>query len=407
MKLVFFPICLLGLIIFSLLCTSCIENVTNPILPPKLYSQPAGDSLSGAAFIFNPTDNPKKMKRGFQGVPSIGYKDGILYASWMCGVKAEEPGGYLTVVTSNDMGATWSKDELLIVPTLDSARHVDTSFWTDPTGELHLSWTYIKDGMWDGGIGGLWHFRIKKEGNKLVITKPLQLGNGVMNVKPCKLASDTTVMYLPIYAYNYWDAYYGGHRFYKTLSEFNAPFIYKLKYDNNLKHLLPLQQLVKIPTNYSRTFDEHMVVDLTNNNFLAFFRSNDKGIVYSKSSDSGMTWTPQQQFTDLGVNPSSRFFCSRLKSGNLLFVLNNSPDRKNMTAYLSKDNGKTWPYKLVLDARSNSYPDAVQLPDGKIAIIYDRGRVSLGQILLTIVSEQEIVNGDNSKIRIITISQLN
>ena len=35
--------------------------------------------------------------------------------------------------------------------------------------------------------------------------------------------------------------------------------------------------------------------------------------------------------------------------------------RNNLTAFLSEDGGKTWPYTLLLDARSGvSYPDVIE-----------------------------------------------
>jgi hypothetical protein len=45
-----------------------------------------------------------------------------------------------------------------------------------------------------------------------------------------------------------------------------------------------------------------------------------------------------------------------------------------MTAYLSEDDGKTWPHTLLLDTRSTSYPDACQGKDGTLYIVHDLGR---------------------------------
>ena len=49
--------------------------------------------------------------------------------------------------------------------------------------------------------------------------------------------------------------------------------------------------------------------------------------------------------------------------------------RSHLTAMISENEGKTWPYKLLLDDRQSvSYPDAVEAPDGNIYIVYDRER---------------------------------
>ena len=69
--------------------------------------------------------------------------------------------------------------------------------------------------------------------------------------------------------------------------------------------------------------------------------------------------------------------------------------RSDMTAYLSVDDGKTWPYSLVLDAGRNgvSYPDGQQLDDGRIFVIYDYDRVGSRQILLATFREDDVKDG--------------
>lgn len=54
--------------------------------------------------------------------------------------------------------------------------------------------------------------------------------------------------------------------------------------------------------------------------------------------------------------------------------------RNNLTALLSEDDGRTYPYTLLLDPRNEvSYPDAVEAEDGSIYIIYDRERGAFKQ----------------------------
>lgn len=61
-----------------------------------------------------------------------------------------------------------------------------------------------------------------------------------------------------------------------------------------------------------------------------------------------------------------------------------------MTAFLSKDEGKTWSSGLLLDERGNvSYPDATQGRDGAIHVIYDRERFTEREILLASFQESQ------------------
>ena len=68
--------------------------------------------------------------------------------------------------------------------------------------------------------------------------------------------------------------------------------------------------------------------------------------------------------------------------------------RRNLTALLSEDDGKTWPYSLLLDERNEvSYPDAKEADDGYIYVTYDWERVTQRQILMAKFTENDILNG--------------
>ena len=65
-----------------------------------------------------------------------------------------------------------------------------------------------------------------------------------------------------------------------------------------------------------------------------------------------------------------------------------------MTASLSKDGGKTWPYQLLLDSRENvSYPDADQTPDGNIHVVFDHDRTGAKDILYFRFTEEHVLKG--------------
>ena len=93
--------------------------------------------------------------------------------------------------------------------------------------------------------------------------------------------------------------------------------------------------------------------------------------------------------------PDSRFFLRRLRSGRLLLISNDSPcARERLSAFLSEDDGLSWPYRLLLDNRKQvSYPDAAESPAGTISLIYDCNRCNGGYIFLSQITEEDILAG--------------
>jgi hypothetical protein len=77
-------------------------------------------------------------------------------------------------------------------------------------------------------------------------------------------------------------------------------------------------------------------------------------------------------------------------------VVNNDPKaRKNLTAMLSDDDGRTFPHKLLLDERSTSYPDGTEAVDGSLYIVYDQQRYTRDaqQIIFAKITEADILAG--------------
>jgi predicted neuraminidase len=120
------------------------------------------------------------------------------------------------------------------------------------------------------------------------------------------------------------------------------------------------------------------VVELSSEHLLAFCRrggdyepGNDGNVVRTESLDSGKTWSPGTE-TEF-PNPNAAVELIRLKNGHLLFVYNNSAnDRTPLTAAISTDNGRTFPFKRNI-AEGNgdfAYPSALQSQDGLIHITY-------------------------------------
>ena len=143
-----------------------------------------------------------------------------------------------------------------------------------------------------------------------------------------------------------------------------------------------------------RVFDEHIIIERNDGSLWMLVRVS-YGIGESVSTDRGKTWSPLKPS---GIeHPSARFFVRRLQSGNLLLVkhgpIKERTGRSHLTAYLSKDDGKTWEGGLLLDERERvSYPDGQQGSDGVIRIIYDYNRTEEREILLAKFTEDDILH---------------
>jgi len=101
----------------------------------------------------------------------------------------------------------------------------------------------------------------------------------------------------------------------------------------------------------------------------------------SASSDRGETWSAA---SDLEIpNPDSSLEAVALASGDWALVCNDTEDnRRQLTAYLSDDEGGSWKWKRQLEpcddeGRTFAYPSLIQTGDGLVHVTYslttDRG----------------------------------
>ncbi len=113
---------------------------------------------------------------------------------------------------------------------------------------------------------------------------------------------------------------------------------------------------------------------------VAYMRDNGmpKCVRTSVSSDDGITWS---ELDKLPIrNPGSSVECIALASGAWVLVCNDAVDgRHRLAAYLSDDEGATWPlYRLIEEAEpgkgSFSYPSVIQTRDGSIHCTYSHRR---------------------------------
>lgn len=383
-----------NILISSLLIASSFGTLISGCNSDK-KSAASNDDSSDATALFLRASDPRLKNRNFEQVPAIGTSsDGKqIFVAWYSGGAAPGPGNYVTLSVSQDAGATWMNDQLAVYPNLPEYRFFDPAFWRDKNGQLHLFYGSAKDSLiWDG-FGGVNSLEIAWDGAKITYSKPQRISDGVMSNKPVYLASKDLALF-PVYVDKPLPSDSSG----KAFPE-NGAFIRALDYSKS-------NDLTSV-TNYSsiqiadsiRIHDEPQLVEISDKgNLMAMVRTT-KGIYFTTSSDYGLTWTPVEPFKASGPTTSSRFYLGKLASGSLLLISNSSTTRNNMTAFISKDGGKTWPHKLLLDARENvSYPDADQTPDGRIHVVFDHERTSAKDILYCRFTEEDVIKGNGEMV---------
>lgn len=327
-------------------------------------------------FIGPPLAEHALTNRAFQGIPSVAVAPGgRLWATWYAGVTpGEDANNYVVLSTSGDGGAIWN--EVLIVDP-DAAgpiRSFDPEVWLSPDGRLFFSWSHMDKTRRDAELG-VWYIETSEPNAATPAwSKPRRLSDGVMMCKPLVLSSGEWV--LPISTWREHD---------------NSA---QMMVSSDTGKTWSLRGGCNVPV-ADRQFDEHMFIERKDSSLWLLVRTK-YGIGESVSTDRGKTWPELKPSTIL--HTPSRFFISRLASGSLLLVkhgpLATRTGRSHLTAYISKDDGKTWGGGLMLDERSGvSYPDGQQTPDGLIRIIYDYNRVSDRNILLASFREEDVVAG--------------
>jgi predicted neuraminidase len=95
-------------------------------------------------------------------------------------------------------------------------------------------------------------------------------------------------------------------------------------------------------------------------------------VIRSESRDGGRSWAEGKD--SRFPNPNSAVEFIKLASGNLLLLYNDSMSRRTpLTAALSVDGDKSWPFRRNIGEDYNesyAYPSAVQTTDGKIHVVY-------------------------------------
>ena len=341
--------------------------------------------------------------RVWQGIPSIEKtKGGRLFATFYSGNVKESAGNYCVLLQSDDDGKTWIDPIAVAYLNEDSDRCYDPCLWIDPLDRLWFTWA--EHGCTRRVMAAICE---QPDADELKWNTPMEIGGDVMMNKPIVLSSGEWLFPSAVWEKSLW---VGPTTLVGGKDAKNGSKVYVSKDFGET-----FQELggAEIPF---RSFDEHMVFEKKDGTIEMYVRTR-YGIGKSTSYDRGHTWSPG---VDSGLKgPDTRFHIKRLRSGNVLVVNHlNYTGRNNLTAFLSTDDGETYPYTLLLDGRSNvSYPDAAEDEDGNIYIIYDRERgaflSSLEQaenaareILMVKITEEDIKSGNTDAVKPIIISKL-
>ena len=322
----------------------------------------------------------------WQGCPGIAVtKNGRIFVSVYSGGPSEpHPDNYTYLIYSDDDGKTWSKPVFATFGSREDLVHtVDLQVATNSDGSLDIFWVqedYLKNDKFINNYGCYFYdtehafFTVNvanPDADKLVFSKPKYISKGFMRNKPIELSNGEKIYF----AYDQDSDRYGV-----TISSDGKDF--KRIYGGK-----------KLPS----PFDETMGYELKDKSIRMLARTSVDYLAESYSFDGGYTWTDAVK-TDV-QNSNTRFYVGRTPSGKILLINNegvNVPKdlRTNLTAYLSSDDGKTFKVKRLLDDRlAVAYPD-VDYYEGKIYLIYDRGREKENEIILAIFTEDELLKED-------------
>lgn len=331
-------------------------------------------------------------KRLWQGIPSIEItKNGRIFLTYYSGGTKEEIGNYVILSKSDD----GNRFEDIAIAYKNGFRCYDSCLWIDPLGRLWFTWAIAPDHAVFASVCD------DPDADELVWSKPRMIGREVMMNKPTVLSTGEWLF--PIAVWNratISGGYNGVVDAAGKQSELTDRLAFAYKSVDNGKTFEKLGGS-DIP---KRSYDEHMILELTDGRLAMYVRTT-YGIGVSYSYDRGKTWTEGESSGWGG--PCSRFHITRLKSGRILLINHYKyTGRSHLTAMLSEDDGKTWPYKLLLDERANvSYPDAKETDDGYIYITYDRERgaflnsldkvyASAREVLIARITEDDILRGE-------------
>jgi hypothetical protein len=314
-------------------------------------------------------------------------KKGRLWTCWAGG--QDGPNAYLLASYSDYQGKSW-RDPVFVIDPQAHGLKMGTrlgSFWCDPKGRLWLFF-HQSVGMFDGSCSN-WFVRCDDpDAEKPVWTQPVYIGFGASLNKPIVRKNGEWI--LPVSLWERWHIDKPFADCYHELDAVRGSNVFVS--DDEGSHWRYRGGIIYKDS----CFNEHTVAELNDGRLWMLSRGM-KATFQSFSADGGKTWQPQ---SIAFPHVNSKAVIRRLQSGNLLVIRHGqdmtkaTDGRKELTAFLSTDDGKTWSGKLLLDERDNvSYPDIAQASNGDIYVQYDRERTGAAEILFARFREEDVQAG--------------
>lgn len=338
----------------------------------------AGDapSLTAPRHVGPPLKEHAVTNRAFQGIPSMAVAPkGRLWAAWYAGVTpGEDQNNYVVLSTSGDDGTSWTETLTIDPDAGGPVRAFDPELWVSPDGRLFAFWAQMDKSRPDPRLGVWCIETTEPDAAAPRWTAPRRLADGVMMCKPLTLSSGEWA--LPISKWR--------------MHDHSAQMVVSKDQGKSWQ----TRGGCNVPVDV-RNYDEHMFVERKDGSIWLLVRTK-YGIGESVSTDRGKSW-PELRPSSI-PHTASRFFISRLASGNLLLVKHGPFDKKtarsHLMAFISRDDGKSWGGGLMLDERLGvSYPDGQQTADGLIRVIYDYSRTKERNILMAAFREEDAAAG--------------
>ena len=309
---------------------------------------------------------------------------------WTCWAGGQDgPNAYLLASYSDDEGRNWRDPVFVIDPQAHGLKMGSRTagLWLDPKGRLWLFF-HQSVGNFDGSCSN-WFIRCDDPDNdKPTWTKPCYIGFGASLNKAIVLKNGEWI--LPV---SLWERWYIDKPLadcYRELDPVRGANVFVS--DDEGGHWRYRGGIIFKDS----CFNEHSVVELQDGRLWMIARCR-KEAAQSFSEDGGKTWQPQ---TTAFPHTNSKSIIRRLQSGAILLVRHGqdltkaTSKRKEITAFLSMDDGKTWSPGLLLDERFEvSYPDIAQAPNGDIYVHYDRNRYTDAEILFARFREEDVKAG--------------
>lgn len=349
----------------------------------------------------NAKETYAESDRMWQGLPTIAVTDGgRMWCAWQTGDSIEGSDGvnnYDVMYYSDDGGKTWNENFLIFDVSDDSVRLTDPRLFQDQFGKLWL--VLIR-----GGLKGVFAIEI---------------------INPDCANPESELRFGTPKA---WMKFPPAHR--PTILK-NGRWITPYEYNCAAQETLVclpddvkgVYNWVSITSTKAETafpsqkkWGEAQIIELDDGRLMMLSRlpgTVGGGMEISYSDNYGADWSKFK--ADNGVpyiTPNSKFHVQRLESGAILLVTHATTSARNeLAAYLSYDDGKTYPYSLMLDdcevgnKWGVSYPEAAQKQgeNGEIYIVYDSGRYDQKEIRLSVVIEDDVkagkIVGKNSFLR--------